>query len=135
MKRSATRELAFQFLYSMEIQHEVGEEQLDLFFENNNITNEQTKAYIKEIYTGISKNFDSIKSKIEQNLKKGWSIDRVSKVDIALLKLAIFEMLFKEIPYKVAINEAIELAKKYGEDNSPSFINGILASIVKEMNL
>ena len=53
MKRSATRELAFQFLYSMEIQHEVGEEQLDLFFENNNITNEQTKAYIKEIYTGI----------------------------------------------------------------------------------
>ena len=135
MNRSATRELAFQFIYSIEIQHEVEEGQLELFFENNNITDAQTQTYIRETYNGILENENDIKSKIEANLKEGWSISRVSKVDLALLKLAIFEMIYKKIPYKVAINEVIELAKKYGEDNSSVFINGILASIVKEMKL
>jgi len=62
-------------------------------------------------------------------------MDRVSKINISLLKIAIYEMLYKELPYKVAINEAVELAKKYSEEQASSFINGMLASIVKEENL
>ena len=59
-------------------------------------------------------------------------MSRISKVNIALLKLSIYEITYRKIPYKVAINEAIELAKKYGEETSPAFINGVLASVVKE---
>ena len=59
-------------------------------------------------------------------------LDRISKVNLVLLKLAIYEILYTEVPYKVAINEVIELSKKYGDETSPNFINGILASIVKE---
>ena len=73
-----------------------------------------------------------ITEKIEKNLKKDWKIERISKVDLAILKLAIYEIKFKDIPFKVVINEAVELAKKYGEDSSKNFVNGILASIVKE---
>ena len=62
-------------------------------------------------------------------------MDRISKIDLSILKVAIYELVFSKLPYKVAINEAVELAKKYGDDNSKSFVNGILASIVKEKNL
>ena len=62
-------------------------------------------------------------------------MERISKIDLAILKLAIFEMVYSGLPYKIAINEAVELAKKYGEDSSKSFVNGVLASIVKERNL
>ena len=65
-------------------------------------------------------------------MKKDWNLERITKVNLALLKLAIYEIKYKDIPFKVAINEAVELAKKYGEETSPVFINGILASIVKE---
>ena len=59
-------------------------------------------------------------------------MQRISKINIALLKLSIYEILYADVPYKVAINEVIELAKKYGEDNSAPFINGVLANVVKE---
>ena len=62
-----------------------------------------------------------------------WKLDRISKINIALLKLSIYEIIYTDVPYKVAINEAVELAKKYGEDKSKNFVNGILASIVKDM--
>lgn len=131
MNRSAAREQVFKLLYSMEIQHEKDIEQIELYIENNEITDEKTKQYMMETVQGIFEKEEDIKEKISSNLKTDWQLDRVSKVDLSLLKLAIYEMLYKKIPYKVAINEVIELAKKYGEDNSSSFINGILASIVK----
>ena len=85
---------------------------------------------------GIKEKLPEILNLIEKNLKENWSIERVSKIDLSILKLAIYEMLYVEnVPYKVAINEAIELAKKYGEDSSKAFINGILASVVKEKKL
>ena len=69
---------------------------------------------------------------ISKNLKKDWKLERISKTNIAILKLAIYEIKYADTPFKVAINEAVELAKKYGEDSSSAFVNGILASIVKE---
>lgn len=133
MNRSAAREKAFKLVYSLEIQKEEQlPEQIHLYLENENIKDEETVKYIESVLIGIAENIDSIKEKISQNLKHGWKIERISKIDLALLKVAIYEILFTDIPYKVAINEAIELSKKYGEESSSNFINGILASIVKE---
>lgn len=134
MKRSVIRELAFKLIYSLEIQkaNEL-EEQIDLFLECNELKDEQAKEYIKDVVNGINKNEDEINELIEKNLKADWKLDRLSKIDLSILKLAIYEIKYKNIPYKVAINEGLEIAKKYGEDNSKNFINGILASIVKEI--
>lgn len=132
MKRSAAREEAFKLLYSLEIQKENIEEQLEIYCENEAILDEEVKKYIKDIVVGIENNISNIEEKISNNLKKEWRIDRISKINLVLLKLAIYEILYTETPYKVAINEAIEISKKYGDDNSPNFINGVLASVVKE---
>lgn len=134
MKRSAIRELAFRLIYSLEIQKtENLEEQIELYLECNEVDEEEAKEYIKDAIMGIKVHSEEIKSLIEKNLKADWKIERISKIDLSLLKLAIYEIKYKEIPYKVAINECLELAKKYGEETSRNFINGILASIVKEL--
>lgn len=132
MSRSAAREEAFKLLYSLEVQNEDREEQIELYLENEEISDEKTKQYILDVTKGIQNNIELIEKKISDNLKKDWKIDRISKVNLSLLKLAIYEILFTETPYKVAINEVVEMAKKYGDDTSPNFINGILASVVKE---
>ena len=133
MKRSAAREDTFKLLYSLEVQKDNNlEEQIDLYFENENIIDDDTKKFIKPIVLGIEENLSSIENSIATNLKKDWKLDRISKVDLVLLKLAVYEILYTDVPYKVATNEAIELSKKYGDETSPNFINGILASIIKE---
>lgn len=135
MNRTLMRENAFRLLYSLEVpkNKELNTtEQIDLYIESNKITNKEAIEYIKDAITGIEKNKETITKLIEENLKSNWKIERISKIDLSLLELAIYEIKYKEVPYKVAINEAVELAKKYGEENSKTFVNGILASIVKE---
>ena len=133
MNRSAIRELAFRLIYSREIQKEENiEEQIQLFVEGNNIENQNAIEYIEDVIKGIEKNKEEIQTFIEKNLKSDWKVERISKVDLSLLKLAIYEIKYKELPYKVVINEVVELAKKYGEEQSKNFVNGILASIIKE---
>ena len=134
MNRSAIRENAFKLIYSLEIQKtENVEEQIELFFESNDIKDEEAKNYIKNVVLGINENEEKVLEDIEKNLKEDWKLNRISKMDLSILKLAIYEIKFSEVPYKVAINEAVELAKKYGEDKSKNFVNGILASVVKDM--
>ena len=134
MKRSAIRELTFRLIYSLEIQKTDDlEEQIELYLQCNDVEDDGAKEYIKDVVIGIKENNADIQGLIEKNLKADWKIDRISKIDLSLLKLAIYEIKYKEIPYKVAINESLELAKKYGEDTSKNFINGILASVVKEL--
>lgn len=133
MKRSAIRELAFQFIYSLEIQKTDDlDEQIELYLDCNEVEENEAKEYIKDVVFGIKENINEIQELIEKNLKADWKIDRISKIDLSLLKLAIYEIKYKKIPYKVAINECLELSKKYGEENSKNFVNGILASVVKE---
>ncbi len=134
MKRTAIREQTFRLLYSLEIQKTDNiEEQIELYLECNEIENEKAIEYIKDVVIGVYEHKKDIESLIEKNLKTDWKIDRISKIDLSLLRLAIYEIKYKEIPYKVAINEALELAKKYGEDSSKNFVNGVLASVVKEI--
>lgn len=134
MKRTETREQAFRLIYSSQIQKDMDEEQINIFIEENNLGEEEAE-YIKNIFYGIKENKEEIEKLISSNLKEKWSMDRISKIDVSILKLAIFELVYSKLPYKVAINEAVELAKKYGEDSSKSFVNGVLASIVKEKKL
>lgn len=132
MNRSTMREEAFKIIYSIQIQKETDKkEQINLYLESNHIENQEAKEYIEDAILGIEKNLEEIDNLIKANLKENWKIERISKIDLSILRLAIYEIKYKEIPYKVAINEAVELAKKYGEDTSKNFVNGILASIVK----
>ncbi len=135
MNRTKSRELAFKLIYEKEIQKEIEEENLELFFEANEIEEETVKEYLKDILFGVSKNEEKINELISKNLKEKWTLDRISKINVSLLKIAIYEMLYNKLPYKIAINEVIELAKTYSDEQAKSFINGILASIVKEEKL
>ncbi len=133
MNRTAIREQTFKLVYSLEIQKQEDlKEAIELYEESNQITDEKAKAYIVDAIFGIEKNKEEIIHQIEKNLKSDWKLQRISKIDLAILKLAIYELKYTEIPFKVAINEAVELAKKYGEDSSKNFVNGVLASVVKE---
>lgn len=132
MNRTLAREQAFKLLYSLEMQQDYSDEQIELYIENNNITNEQMKEYITQTIKGVKQNEKEINDLISNNLKTDWKLGRIPKINVSLLKLAIYEMIYKQIPYKVVINEVVELAKKYAEENARVFINGILASIVKE---
>ena len=132
MDRSSKRELAFKLIYSLEIQKQYDEETIELFVENNSNGDNKVAEYLKNIANGIIENNKEIEEKISNNLKKDWNINRISKVELAVLKVAIYEIAYTETPFKVAINEAVELAKKYGEEKSSSFVNGVLANIVKE---
>ena len=135
MQRSAMRELAFKLVYEIEVQKESEEEQFEIFIENNEITKDVVIDYLRDIKDGIKANIEEINSLISNNLKDNWSLNRISKINLSLIKLAIYEMVYKGLPYKVAINEVVELAKKYADESAPVFINGILASVVKEKNL
>lgn len=132
MNRSEARDMAFKFLYQVEVQKENNEEAINIFFENNEIESKDAQKYISSVANGVNENLEDITELIKKNLKQDWKIERISKVTLAILKLAIYEIVYAKIPFKVVINEAVELAKKYGEDSSSAFVNGILASIVKE---
>ena len=135
MQRTKMRELAFKLMYEIEIQKEVSDSLINNFIDSNSITDNEAIEYLKDIVYGIESHKEEIEPLISQNLKENWTLSRISKINLSLLKIAIYEMLYKDLPYKVAINEVIELAKKYADDSSPIFINGILASVVKQKEL
>ncbi len=132
MEEISRRELAFCYIYSQEIQRQNSRSQVKLFLDCQEVEDTRAREYVKEIARGIKENNEEITGIIEKNLKKGWTIDRISTVDLAILKLAIYEIKYKKEPFKVIINEAVNIAKKYGEETSSAFVNGVLASVVAE---
>ena len=138
MSRKVAREVAFKVIFELAFQHDeeankLFEKLVEASEEKYEIT-EEDNVYVKEIVEGIQSNESSIDEKIKSHLKD-WSFERISKVDIAILRLAIYEISYREdIPCKVSINEAVELAKIFSEDSSPAFINGVLAEIIKDEN-
>lgn len=134
MNKSNLREEIFKLVYSLEVQKEDESSQIDLYLENSELSDKE-KGKIKEEVCKIIDLKEDIENQISKNLKSGWSLERISKVNISILRIAIYEMIYEKLPYKVVINEAVELAKKYGEEASASFINGVLASVVKDNNI
>lgn len=128
------RDFAFKLIYSIEFQKEDNiDELIEIYIKNNNLVNKEAIEYIKDCVYGIGNNKKEIDKTIEESLSSEWHIDRISKLNLSLLKLAIYEIKYKNIPYKVEINEVIELSKKYDEEKSSKFINGALAKVVKDM--
>ena len=135
MEEMTRRELAFSYIYSQEIQKSnEDDEQIETFLDCLEVNKNRDKEYVKQAVETINKNEEEINKLIEENLKKGWELNRISLVDLALLKLAIYEINYLKTPYKIIINEVVNMAKKYGEENSKSFVNGVLASIVAKNN-
>lgn len=135
MNRTAMRENAFKCLYEVEVQNDISEEHIKMFFENNDIIENEVKEYILDVINGVSNSKEEIINIISEHLVDSWKYERVSKVNKTLLKLAIYEMLYKKIDFKIVINEVVELAKKYSEVSAPSFVNGVLANVVKNYKL
>ena len=135
MSRKIARELAFKVIFSVDFQHENEDVEkliMNLEDETKEITQED-KEYINDIVQGVMAKKEELDEKIRKYLK-GWTMDRISKTDLAILRLAIYEITYRDdIPYKVSVNEAVELAKTFSDSTSSSFINGVLAGVVTEL--
>ncbi len=128
MSRRELREQIFKLLFRVEFNSlEDMAEQEKLFFEDEDAAKESDAEYISEKYNRIMQKLSEIDAMLNEKAE-GWDTTRMSKVDLAILRLAVYEILYDEsVPTGVAINEAVELAKKFGQDASSGFVNGILA--------
>lgn len=125
MKRREAREALFALLYEMSYNApEELEDTIDRARENRDLEDE----YILTSIRGIYKNRDEIDMMIASHAK-GWSLERLSRTTLAIMRISVYEMLFAAIPYTISINEAVEIAKKYDDEQSPTFINGILNAV------
>lgn len=131
MNRRKSRETAMKLLFEMSINKENYEDIIENFEENTDVDlKDIDMSYITKVLAGVQENKKEIDKNIEKHLIK-WKLNRLSKMNLAILRISTYEILFEEeIPGKVSVNEGIELAKKYGEDSSPAFINGILAKMI-----
>ena len=135
MSRHKAREIAFKYIYQIAYGQPLRVEDdgfWNLALEEDEKLGEAEKSFIEKIVVGVKSNIEEI-DKIIFSKITGRSMDRVFKIDLAILRIAVFELLYgTDLSYKVVVNEAVEIAKKYGKDNSHSFINGILREVIKE---
>jgi N utilization substance protein B len=130
--RREGRELALQLLYALELNPIKLQDMLQLFRENSKAAME-VRDFAEELVNGVVSNRDAIDKRIVEK-SKNWAITRMDKVDLNILRTSVFELMFcDDIPRNVTINEAIEVAKKFGTEDSPSFINGMLDEIANLM--
>ena len=131
MSRRELREQIFKMLFRIEFHEGMEmEEQMQLFLEEEEEISKEDSEYIRNKYENIVEHLEEIDASVNEKAK-GWKTCRMAKVELSLIRLAVYEIQYDEdIPAGVAINEAVELAKKYGADSSPAFINGVLAKFV-----
>lgn len=133
MSRKSARELLFKMVFETLFIESSQTDSYDKFIKDETIE-EDNKAFISENFSAIIKNNEDLMKLIESSLTAAFPIDRVFKIDLAILLVATNELInYKQTPVKVVINEAVELSKKYSTDKSYSFINGVLAKIVKNI--
>ncbi len=132
MTRHEIRQTVFSLLYMNGFYEDSQlDGQLDLYFkaDHEGEYSDEDEQYIREKLRNIVSKAEEIDGFIDESAK-GWKISRLNKVDLCILRLAVYEMLYDDgVPYKVAINEAVDIAKQYGGEDSPAFINGILGKI------
>ncbi|WP_166239167.1 transcription antitermination factor NusB [Paenibacillus turpanensis] len=146
MKRRTGRELAVQSLYHLEMNKVPDDRAVDAILEETMNKEEQpdpekmtevdaeTARYVRALVRGVNENRELLDSLLVEFLK-GWKMDRLSRVDRQILRLAAFELVVEaETPPKVAVNEAIELAKHFGTDESGKFVNGVLGQMIKKLD-
>ena len=142
MTRTNARQLALQLSFAVSAGSDVGP---DAFFDEDyfralpaedslftEIPGEEERAYINALVTGVRDHREELDDLIEQ-FSHGWKLSRISRTALAVLRVALYEILYMpDIPAAASINEAVELAKRFGRDQSPSFINGILGKLARE---
>jgi len=134
MNRRQARENVFYLVFEAEFQK--GEisppELLEMAQELGVVEND---TYTERVFFGVMNELESLDSKIEE-LSKGWKLDRISKVSLAIMRICVYEMLYcEDIPFNISINEAVELAKKFDYEKAPSFVNGVLNKIAEKEGL
>lgn len=139
MNRRKSREMAMKLNYEMSINKEGYEDVLKHYIETEDIEESGFEKdaidteYVKRVLQGITENTVKIDSTIEPFLKK-WKLNRISKIDLAILRVCTYEILFEsDIPEVVSVNEAVELAKKYSQDTTGAFINGVLGNLISNL--
>lgn len=129
MSRIKAREACFKLVFEYEFLRQKNELTLEEFLSTKEIDAEDAD-YVKQIYQGTIDKEEYLNQKIASHLK-GYTLERIFKIDLAILKLAIYEIDFLKESPSIVINEAVELSKKYSTDNNYKFVNGVLAQIVK----
>ncbi|MCH5155547.1 MAG: transcription antitermination factor NusB [Clostridiales bacterium] len=130
MKRRAAREIAFKLTYEMIMTGQFNAETRDELLSGE--IDSDSVNYINGLTSGIAEHLDDLKSVIIK-YAKGYEYDRIYKTDLALLLLACYEIKYTDTPHAVVVNEVVEIAKTYSDVKSHTFINGILASVIKEV--
>ena len=133
MKRRELRENVFKIIFHINEETEKNDDLISYYFDDNEISGKD-KAYIGNEVSEIIKNMEEIDEIIEKNLKN-YSFDRISKVSLALLRVAVYEIIYtSDIPDAVAISEAVTMSEIYEDEKAKSFVNGILGSVVRHKN-
>ena len=132
--RSEARRAAFTQIFQLNQQGDDKGEMLEHLL--NAIPEcEDNLGYIQSVVNGVDEKREELNGIISAHLKKGWTLSRISKVSHSILKLAVYEIKYvDDVPEKVAINEAVNIAKEYGSEDDPKFVNGILGAIVKTLS-
>jgi N utilization substance protein B len=132
MNRKKSREIAMKLLFQTSMNQEEVQETIDGFLDNHEDNHEDIDIdYVKRVLVGVKENLSEIDKCIEQYLIN-WKMNRISKINLSILRICTYEVMFEaDIPGKVSVNEAIELAKKYSEETSFAFVNGVLDKIIK----
>lgn len=143
MKRRLAREITVQSMYHMEMNEVEAAEAVDMLLQEAAEDNESEvvlkdtvalREYVLALVRGSWEHKAAIDALLTDYLK-GWQVSRLSRVDRQILRLAAYEMIFREdVPAKVAVNEAIELSKHFGTDESGKFVNGVLGRIIQELD-
>ncbi|MBE6090648.1 MAG: transcription antitermination factor NusB [Clostridium beijerinckii] len=133
MNRKLSREKAMELLFGMTLSKDTMEEVVEAFVENyEGDIKEIDLTYVKQVLIGVNNNKEAIDKVIQENLHN-WKIERISKVNLSILRIATYELLYdKEVPRGVAINEALEITRRYSDEKSVSFINGVLDKIKQD---
>ena len=134
MSRKSSREKAMELSFGVELSKDSPEEAIETFVDNyeGDIKNLDL-GYIKEVLYGVDSKKEELDSIIKSNLQN-WKIERIAKINLTILRLAVLEMKYiEDVPAKVALNEALELAKKYSDEKSVSFVNAVLDKVLKSL--
>lgn len=133
MTRREIREEIFKLLFEKELTDNNIEKRIEETIKENNIRKEEHIEFLKSYINDIIANEDILIEKIKEILD-GWTYERLGTLEKVLLKISFYEIIIKKVGYEIAINEAVELAKKYSYDDTKEFLNGILAKLVKQNN-
>lgn len=133
MTRREIREEIFKLLFEKELTDNNVEKRIEETIKENNIRKEEHIEFLKSYINDIIEKEDILVEKIKEILD-GWTYERLGTLEKVLLKISFYEIIIKEVGYEIAINEAVELAKKYSYDDTKEFLNGILAKLVKQNN-